>query len=200
MNSDKLVIMYRSLQVLDGIHNACCADFLWPLTQNMYMYLHVLINVVLIKYNSKISSSYLIMLILASMILTAFEKICFQSAADLHEFSKELREKTMNCRRKSRLIGRSFRCLRAQVGSFYFLQTSTFTTYMQSLVDQTINIILTFLSWNHLKYDWTALCLFMFRTPDLSELRKSRFANEPQFGPFITILKIWIGPTFFALI
>lgn len=145
----KKVAMYRTLQVLDGLHNTCCGDIWWPLSQNMYLYLHVLINVILIKCNSIIPASYLIMLAFASMILTVFERNCMKFASQLYDYSLLVRQNMvnrMNGKSNSRAIGRSLRCLRAQVSSFYFLKMSTFTCYLQALVDQTINVILTFLS------------------------------------------------------
>lgn len=144
MSMYKTVIMYRTLQVLDVIHNACCADCWWPLTQNMYLYLHVMINVVLVKSHSLIPTSYLLMLVLACVMLTAFEKNCIQSASQLYEFSFEIRQNMMNSGKWKRMVGRSFKSVQAKVAWYYYLKTSTFTTYMQTLVDQTINVVLTF--------------------------------------------------------
>lgn len=84
-------------------------------------------------------------LVIVTITLTNIEKACFKSPAEIYDLSQCFKRMyECHANRLNRAIGRSLRSLRIQVGSVYFIKMSTFKTFMASIVDNTITILITF--------------------------------------------------------
>lgn len=137
--------LYRTLQVLNAVHNECCSTLMWPTAQYLLMIIHVILNVLMIKLYSVLPISLAIVLLIGSVEMCWFEKGCFKAAADIYNYSHEFKSSIVGRRRTvTRAVGRSLRCLRVEVGPQYFIKVSTVTRYWLSVYEYTINVILAF--------------------------------------------------------
>lgn len=83
-------------------------------------------------------------MVMAVILLTMFAKICIHGSCEVYEESRNLlvtlRSDELSPRRIK--VIRSMKPLVINVGSFYFIKVSTFTTYSLTVVDNTINVVL----------------------------------------------------------
>lgn len=137
--------LYRTLRVLNCVHNEACSTILWPSTQYFLSIVHVLINVLIIKFFFIIPPEIRAIMVLSSMAFTFFEQNCLKAAADVYEISRMYGENIRRDKSKlTRQIGRALRPLRLDVGSSYYFKMSTFTTFIRTVVENTVSVILTY--------------------------------------------------------
>ncbi|OXA53810.1 hypothetical protein Fcan01_10692 [Folsomia candida] len=140
----KNLCLYRTLHVLNCVQNETCSEILWPVAQQVLATIHTLTNVLAIKCFHKLQMPVPILLLMSTCAFASFEKTAVKGAADVYEVSDKFRQGI--CRqasRRGRTIGRSIRCLRIQVGAAYYFKMSTFNTFMRTVVELTINVMLT---------------------------------------------------------
>ncbi|OXA43201.1 hypothetical protein Fcan01_22049 [Folsomia candida] len=137
--------LYRTLAVLNGIHNEACSPVLWPITQHVLCTLHVICNVLIIKCFRLLPLPIRSILALSTFAFAFFEQSCLKAAADVYKISKRFRDRMgRDAAKRNRIVGKSLRCLRIQVSDAYHFKISTFVTFTQSVVENTINVMLTF--------------------------------------------------------
>lgn len=137
--------LYRALHVLNCGHNDACAEIIWPIAQHVLATVHTLTNVLAIKCFHKITKPTAFLLMMGTCLFTIFERSALKGAANVYEVSSKFKNHVgRQGMKRGRVIGRSIRCLRIQVGSAYYFKMSTFNTFMQTVVEWTINVMLTF--------------------------------------------------------
>lgn len=130
---------------MNCVHNEACSSVLWPVAQDVLLAVHVLCNVLTIKCFFILPLPIRGILVLSAAAFTLFESSCLKAAAEIYEISKLFCDgMTTHRQKRHRIVGRSLRCLRIQVASAYFFQMSTFNTFIKSVVDNTISVMLTF--------------------------------------------------------
>lgn len=141
---DNRLSKYRSLQILNIINNECLSRFAWPACHSALAVCHIVVNVMLISFHRLLPYNMLAMLSALSGIILLFEKLCIQASAQVYEessnFLEASKENEVNSGRRK--IIKSFRPLVVRVGDFYFITVSTFTTFLVSVVDNSISVIL----------------------------------------------------------
>ncbi len=144
-NTKQNLALYRTLHVMNCVHNETCSKMLWPIAQDLLLAVHVLCNVLTVKCFFVLPLPVRAILCLSSFAFTYFEGSCLKAAADIYEISKVFCETiTFQRNKRHRMVGRSLRCLRIQVSSAYFFKMTTFTTFIQSVIENTVNVMLTF--------------------------------------------------------
>lgn len=116
----------------------------WPVLQNLIMVSHIVINVLLVSMHTSLSYNMLGSLLGLWLMFMAFEKIGIQASAQVHEGSRNF---LATCKRdeynlRRRKVIKSLKPLAIWVGSCYFIKPSTFTTYLGTVVENTISVIL----------------------------------------------------------
>lgn len=118
---------------------------IFPVSQHVLCSVHVICNVLLIKCFRLLPLLIGATLFFATVTITLFEKNCLKAAADVYEISKRFRDRMRrDDSKRNRIVGRSLRGLRIKVQDAYYFKISTFITFMQSVVENTINVMLTF--------------------------------------------------------
>lgn len=137
--------LYRTLRVLNCVHNEACSILIWPSTQLFLCIVHVLVNVTLVKFFSQLPPEIRFILLLSTVGFGIFEGSCLKAAADVYEISSKYGENIRRDKSKlTRLIGRALKPLRLEVSSSYYFKMSTYTTYILTVVDNTVNVLLTY--------------------------------------------------------
>jgi hypothetical protein len=137
---------YRLLTVQNKAHNDCFSPILWPMSQYAMMQMHVCLNIVLIKAGAwNFPVQFLLMIGAVILMVTSFEKKCFKGAARMFELSSEFKWELKQAHDKYvKRIEKAMRPLRIDVSCCYHIQMSTYTTYMRSVVEYTVDFLLTF--------------------------------------------------------
>jgi hypothetical protein len=135
--------LYKKLEVLNCLHTEACSEILWPTTQYLLATVHILTNVLTIKCFNILPLMIRSVLILSAFAFIFFESSCLKSSADIFEISQKYKDTlSRDISKKNRLIGKSLRCLRIQVGHSYYFKFSTYTTFLRTIVEHTINVLL----------------------------------------------------------
>lgn len=104
-----------------------------------------MVNVLTIKFFFELPLIIRASLCLSILLFSFFEGDCLKAAADIYEISREFGESIRKDKSKLvRTVGRSLRPLKIEVGKSYFFKMSTYTTFIQTVVDNTVNVLLTY--------------------------------------------------------
>ena len=137
---------YQTLQILNAMHTNIISRILWPTLFTFLLICQVGGNVVVVvSMHSTIPKSLVIWLLMVLPSFILYEKSAIQSAAEMYEKSLEFIRLLQSKKEESKEFRKSAKTLRplvVHVGSYYFMKMSTFTTYFQTIVDNTIAILL----------------------------------------------------------
>lgn len=116
----------------------------YPAGLVLFMATHVVCNVMIVSMHGKINYNMLLIIIIGTVLITLGENCMIRGNAEVYEsriFLESCRKWDNNLERKK--ILKSLKPLTVKVGPFYFMKLSTFTEFMQIVVENTISVILT---------------------------------------------------------
>ncbi|OXA39665.1 hypothetical protein Fcan01_25521 [Folsomia candida] len=110
---------------------------------NAILICHVTINVMLISMHDSIPRGLLGMLLITLVMFLLFERNCIKACAKMYEESKKFKRIiAASGHLRQRKVARSLRPLKVFVGSYYYFKMSTFMTYVNTVVDYTIDFLI----------------------------------------------------------
>lgn len=140
----KYIRSYQGLQILNAYNLEILSKYMWPSAQNIILLCHVCINVILVLTHKSLPWGIFGMMLAGFIMISLFEHNCIKKNAQLYEESKRLIEIvsiTKNCRQMK--VAKSLQPLKVYMGSFYFFKMRTFMTYLATVVDYTITVLVT---------------------------------------------------------
>ncbi|OXA64301.1 hypothetical protein Fcan01_00580 [Folsomia candida] len=142
-STDRRLELYQGLEILNNVASVCYSRVLWPAGQNTILICHVTINVILISMHDAIPLGLLGMLITTLVMLLLFERNCIKACAEMYEESRKFKRLiAARGHLRQRKVARSLRPLKVFVGSYYYFKMSTFMTYVNTVVDYTIDFLI----------------------------------------------------------
>ncbi|OXA49831.1 hypothetical protein Fcan01_15442 [Folsomia candida] len=136
--------LFSSLKILNILHNEVAAGVLWPAFENGLLVMQVVEHVLMIRFLDNVHpNSVLISQIVLGLAMVSQGR-CIKSGAKMVETSTKFKKTVRRFGNKfEKKVAKSLHPLRVNVGSFYYFKKSTFTTFLQTHLDTTINWLLT---------------------------------------------------------
>ncbi|OXA49424.1 hypothetical protein Fcan01_16049 [Folsomia candida] len=144
----KNLMLYKTLAVLARAQDSIFGPSAWPILQLCLSVMHTASAVATIQSFRGVGElTQGLSLAVLFVLCTKLEHACFIGAAEFYQLSETFKQSITRRGRRNRMecvTARSLRSLRMNVGCFYFIKMGTFKTFMASVVDNTISVLITF--------------------------------------------------------
>ncbi|OXA49850.1 hypothetical protein Fcan01_15557 [Folsomia candida] len=136
--------IFSSLKILNIFLNEIAAPVLWPTFENALLAIQVIVHVTIIRFLDNVQPSFILTVEIVLVMAMILQGKCMKSGAKMLVISSQFKKNVRRFGNKfEKKVAKSLHPLRVEVGSFYYFKTSTFTTFLQTHVDTTINWLLT---------------------------------------------------------